>query len=342
MCATLVTMNPSFHPQLVNGPSGDPALYVDTLFARRALLFDLGDIAALAGRKLLRISDVFISHTHMDHWIGFDQLLRVCVGRAKTLRLYGPAGFIDQLGHRLGGYSWNLVENYEAELVLIATEVLSESQARRARFRCRAGFRRVDEGDLALEAGELLTEPAFSVRCTLLDHKIPCLAFALEEMQHVNVWKSRLQERGLPVGPWLNDLKQAVLNGKPQDTPIRIAWRDGEVEHERTLPLAELTRDLLRLVPGQKIAYVVDAGYTPRNIDKIVALTQGADMLYIEAPFLHQDAAHAAARYHLTAQQAGTLARLACVQRLVPFHFSPRYDDAEQRLTAEVEAAFRG
>jgi hypothetical protein len=43
---------------LVNGPFGDPALCVDLRDERWALLFDLGGIAGLPPRKLLRLSPV--------------------------------------------------------------------------------------------------------------------------------------------------------------------------------------------------------------------------------------------------------------------------------------------
>jgi ribonuclease Z len=66
-----------FEPRLVNGATGDPGLYVDVRDERRAVLFDLGDIAALPPRKLIRLSHVFVTHAHMDHFAGFDRLLRV-------------------------------------------------------------------------------------------------------------------------------------------------------------------------------------------------------------------------------------------------------------------------
>ena len=78
-------MRPFLHPTLVNGRIGDPALYLETLFERRAILFDLGDLSNLPTRKLQRLEHVFVSHAHIDHFIGFDRLLRVLVGREKSL-----------------------------------------------------------------------------------------------------------------------------------------------------------------------------------------------------------------------------------------------------------------
>src|SRR5450759_1947688 len=100
-------MRPIITPELVNGPFGDPALYLDFRFERRAMLFDMGDLAALPPKKILRLSDVFVSQTHMDQFAGFDRVLRICLGRDTALRLYGPPGFLDHVGHKLAAYTWN-------------------------------------------------------------------------------------------------------------------------------------------------------------------------------------------------------------------------------------------
>lgn len=336
-------MRSSFHATLINDPGGDPGLYVDFLFERRAFLFDLGDLRGLAPRKLLRVSDVFVSHTHMDHFMGFDWLVRLLLGRQQTLRLYGPPGFASQVAHRLQGYTWNLVENYETDFTLAVHEYHPGGRARRVVFRCRAGFKPEGERELTWDGDVLLDEEMLCVRTAFLDHRIPCLAFALEEKQHYNIWKNRLEEMGLPTGPWLQELKRRLRRGEPDDTAIPVAWCDESgVRHERVLALRELRERVVRVAPGQKIAYVTDAVWSEANAERIVTLARGADWLFIEAPFLDREAARAASRYHLTARQAGTLARLAGVKAVVPFHFSPRYADGGQALREEVLAAFAG
>jgi ribonuclease BN (tRNA processing enzyme) len=105
-------MRPSFLPRLVNGPFEDPGLFLPFLFEKRAILFDLGDIYSLSAKEILKASHVFITHTHMDHFIGFDRLLRLFLGRDQHLYLYGPEDFLKNVEGKLAGYSWDLVENY--------------------------------------------------------------------------------------------------------------------------------------------------------------------------------------------------------------------------------------
>jgi ribonuclease Z len=335
-------MKPQFHPTLVNGPLGDPAVFVDFLFERRALLFDLGEIASLPPRKILRLSHVFISHAHMDHFIGFDHLVRICLGREKKLRLFGPPGFLDQVWHRLAAYTWNLVENYPSDFTIAATELHPDGKALAAEFHCRSGFRSEGNTAFTITEGVLLDEESFRVRSVFLDHKIPSLAYTLEEKNHVNIMKNHLDELGFPVGAWLTELKRAVLRDETGETPFRIWWKENGRVAERWMPLGDLRGRVLRVVPGQKITYVTDAVYSGENAEKIVALARGADYLFIEASFLHEEAERAAVKCHLTAHQAGELARRAGAVRVTPFHFSPRYTGMEERLTREVEEAFMG
>ncbi|HJX29013.1 MAG TPA: MBL fold metallo-hydrolase [Thermoanaerobaculia bacterium] len=333
-------MKPLFHPRLVNDPFADPGVYVDFLFEKRALLFDLGDLGPLSSRQLLRVSHAFVSHAHMDHFAGFDALLRILLGREKVLRLFGPPGFLDRVEHKLAAYTWNLVESYENELLFRVTEVASDGGLT-ADFSSRTGFRRGPVAPVSLPGGVLADEETFLVRTAVLDHRIPCLGFALEEKFHVNVWKTGLESLGLPTGPWLRDLKSAVARGEPDHTPVAVRWREDGQVHERQVPLGELRDRVLRVVPGQKIAYVTDVVYHPANAAAIEALARDADLLFIEATFAADEEERAAEKHHLTSRQAGLLGRRAGARRIAPFHFSPKHSEDGDRLLREALEAFQ-
>jgi ribonuclease Z len=334
-------MRPLLHPTLVNGRSGDPALYIETQFANRAILFDIGDIAALSPRKVLRLDHVFVSHTHIDHFFGFDRLLRLLVGREKQIALYGPIGFIDHVHHRLQAYRWNLSDSYACDLVFVVTEIISPAEVRMARFRLKNAFAVEPAGEGVIIDNVICSQPDFRISAAILEHHhSPCLGFAVEEVAHINVWKSRLADLGLPVGPWLRELKQAVTEGRPGDHLLRVPAGQG-CPSVREMSLAALS-GILTVTPGQKIAYVTDISDTAANRKAAVSLVQNADLLFIEAPFVQADSALAAKRSHLTTTAAGMIAREARVRRVEPFHFSPRYAGNEARMLNEVNAGFEG
>ena len=332
-------MTPSFYPQLVNDRFGDPALYVDLKFENRALLIDLGDLHALTSRKILRVTDIFVTHAHIDHFIGFDAALRVLLGRDRVVRIVGPAGLIDRVEHKLGCYSWNLIDRYSTDLAFLVTELHECNETRSAAFHLKDTFRRTDTRTATLASDVVLDDETFQVRATVLDHGIPCLGFAIEERAHVNVSKPALAALGLAVGPWLRDLKQAVIRDEPDATRFLIPPEAGG--GWRAFPLGELREKAVTVTRGQKVAYVVDVRYTASNAERITALAKGADTLFIEAMFSRQDSERAAERQHLTTEQAGRLARDAKVRQVVPFHFSPRYAGEGARLEREVDDAFR-
>ena len=331
-------MRPLLHPTLINGRTGDPALYIETRFEQRAILFDLGDITLLSPRKIRRLEHVFVSHAHIDHFFGFDRMLRVLVGREKQIHLYGPEGFVDQVHHKLRAYRWNLVDREPGDLAFVVTEIGPALATRTIRFRLKTAFTAETMGAGRIDQGILVEDPAFRVSVAVLDHRTPCLGFAIEEPAHLNVWKTRLATLGLPVGPWLSDLKRAVIENRPDDFSVRIrASATSPGQHD--MPLGKL-RDVLTVTPGQKIGYVTDVADTADNRRAIVELVKGADILFIESAFAKADVALATERAHLTTEAAGQIARQAGVRRVEPFHFSARYAGEDERMRDEVMAAF--
>jgi ribonuclease Z len=323
-------MRPTFHHRAVNGPFEDPVVYVRLQWQRRGLLLDLGDLRRLSQGELLKLTDVFITHTHIDHFIGFDTLLRALLRRPQPLRLYGPLQLLECLKGRLRGYSWNLIKDYPLELQAVGVGPSGQTEVG---FRAREGFSPSAERAKAFQ-GPLLSEEHLQVRAALLRHDIDCLAYALEEPYHININKVALSQMGLPVGPWLSRLKQAIREGLPDETPFEVQGR--------VFSLAELRSRLIHISKGQKLAYVMDAAPTEENLGKIVQLAQGADTLYSEAYFLHRDLQRARERNHLTAALAGDVARAAGVGRLVIMHLSHKYHHQEEALLREAREAFGG
>ena len=320
-------------PRLINGPFADPGLFIDFRFRRRALLFDLGDISLLSPRELLRVSHVFVSHAHMDHFSGFDTLLRVCLHRNQPLRLTGPLDFTDRVAAKLAGYTWNLLDENSLDFAILVDEF--DGRIRRSsRFRARAAFVREDVEPRQLAPDLVLEEDELVVEATILDHGLPCLAFALQERRRVNVWRDGLRRLGLPVGPWLNEAKRAVRRGDPDDSVVAV-------DQTRTVTLGELRKEALQIAAGQRLAYVVDAAAHEENIERAVRLARGADHLFIEAAFADEDAALADQRRHLTAGAAGRIAKLAGARRVIPLHFSTRYIDRPDLIPEQVNRAFR-
>jgi ribonuclease Z len=331
-----------FEARLVNEAFGDPGLYVDFRDQRRALLFDLGDITRLPPRNLMRVSHAFVTHAHMDHFAGFDHLLRVVLGRKDRITLFGGPGFVDRVEHKFRAYSWNVVHRYEVALVIEACELDPEGPGKRATFSSRNRFEREDGEAFAVEGDVFHDEATFRVRGRFVDHDIPCIAYALEEKAHVNVAADRVRELGVTPGPWLRELKNAILAGAPESSPIGLRWRDAEGEHEESRTVAELEHVVLDVVPGRRVGYVTDLRYSEGNVRQLAALLGGVDILFIETVFLQADADHATRKNHLTAGQAGAIARAVGAKSVVPFHFSPRYEGREAELIGEARAAWTG
>jgi ribonuclease Z len=109
-------------------------------------------------------------------------------------------------------------------------------------------------------------------------------------------------------------------------------------ELQRAGRLGDVTlADVSAPKPGQRFAFIMDTGLC----DSAFELAEGVDLLVIESTFLAEDAEMARMVGHLTAGQAGRVARESRVRTLVLTHFSQRYQEPE-RFLAEARAEFDG
>ncbi len=330
-------MRSVFNPRLVNGPFGDPALYVHLAHRGQALLFDCGDLHALTTRELLKIRAVFISHGHIDHLVGFDSLLRAFLYHDLNLQLFGPAGIIDQLTGRLAGYTWNLTTGFS---FMLTVQEWRGEQLEATVFRAQNGFVAEPQPGRDCSDGLLYETPYCSVRADRLEHgDIDSLAFALEEPLHIAIHREALERRGFLVGPWLAHFKVLLQQQTSGKTLLAVPLVAGGTEQ---VPLGELVEEIASTERGMKVCYVTDASPTSANLDKIIALAREAHLLVIEAVFAHQELPRAQLRNHLTARLAGRIGRLADAKRLRVFHHSRRYLDRPQLLDKEAQESFCG
>jgi ribonuclease Z len=337
-----VPMRRTLEPRLVNDRFGDAALLVEVMHARRFLLFDCGDMHALDAQTLRLLSDVFLSHAHLDHLIGFDHVLRELLGITRTVRIFGPPGTAGHIAAKLQGYSWNLGSEAAGGPDFIVHDCEPAEGPRPNTLavwsmRMKDKFAPVAQPSQTIDDGRLLADGEVWVEAAVLDHRLPCLGYAFGTPPSFPIDPARLAHHGLRPGRWVGEVSRLLAAPFSSTREVTVQTKDGPAVR----PLAWLRDHLFEERPGSRFAYVTDALDSPRNRAAIVALAGGADTLFIEAGFADEDIDIAAARFHLTARAAGQLAAQANVAHIEPFHFSERYRGREAVLFAQLEAGFR-
>ncbi|MFH1742578.1 MAG: ADP-ribosylglycohydrolase family protein [bacterium] len=321
-----------FGVRIISGRTGDPCVFFFDGNLDLCGLFDLGRTFPLRPGDVRRLGHLLVTHSHIDHFIGFDHILRHSLNRPEILHVFGPPRITNQVQHRLRSYIWNLRRSLRLD---IHVHEVDDEKVTVTSLSMRTAFTRREEMESQSSKGIIFDGGRFTFRAAVLQHGMPCLGYAVEQPPSVCVDKERLDASGLRPGPWLNNLKKAWHAGTLAETQMDV--------HGTNYPAQRLADDLLVGRPGRKVAYVVDTAFTEETHSRIVDLARGADLFLCEAAFSHQlDLDKARRKAHLTAHQAGQMAHDAEVKRLHIFHFSRRYQADPSILIREAKNAARG
>jgi ribonuclease Z len=178
----------------------------------------------------------------------------------------------------------------------------------------------ITESRVPFEIEYLITNPAvpqqilangkWSIKTVPLQHRIDCTGFVIEERgPELRLNVSVCEAMGVPVkqyenikwgGDWIKD--------------------DGSIVSNKVLTLPGN--------PNRSYAYISDTIYDETLIEHI----QNVSLLYHEATFLHDLLKRAEETHHSTALQAGQIATLGGVKKLIIGHFSGRYSHTDDLL----------
>lgn len=243
-----------------------------------------------------RISHIFISHLHGDHYFGLIGLINsfALLGRQQDLTVVAPEP---------------LRQIIELQLKVADTRLCFNLH-----------FIAITQN------GVLLQLPDIEVSCFRTDHRIECYGFVFKEVRNsrrLDIVK--VKEKGIPVS-FYDNLQRGEDYRSENGAVIK--------NHLLTMPAPR----------PKKYAFCADTRYDERIIEHI----EGADMIYHETTYHDALSEMAFTRFHSTTRQAGKIAKLAGVKKLLIGHFSSKYDTLDEfetetrEIFAEAELALEG
>ena len=280
------------------------------------MLFDCGEATQhqimRAGLRTSRLTAIFITHLHGDHFNGLPGLLSTMGldGRERPLVIVGPPGIREYL---------DVLSRLKTVFVNYPLDLREISASRFSGINGGASGRESAAVNDSLKGTLIVHETErYAVTTAPLDHRIYDLGFRIEEKPRPGKFNL---ERALALGVERGPMFGRLQAGK------RVRLNDGRSVDPRDV--------LGPSRPGKSIAYCTDT----RPSAEGVRLARDADLLIHEATYAGDLTEEAAMYGHSTAAQAATVAREAHAGRLVITHFSSRYN-GHDALLSEARSVF--
>ncbi|MFT4760375.1 MAG: ribonuclease Z [Paraglaciecola sp.] len=286
---------------------------------------ECGEASDLTVKDCQNANAIFISHTHIDHFINFDQILRHQIGIQRRVTICGPKGIAAQVQARIKGYTWNLIQ--KGAIIYEIREIVSVNEIH---------IYEVEPPIWALKKIGTLTQNTifkndkFQTNFTILDHKTPSIAYRFKQHDSINM---NIAKSGFNGGKWVRTLKEAF---KKEDKKVQLEIEEKEL----------LSGDLFHLLErntGATFGIIMDHAANADNHLKIKSLFQNCDKVFIESFYKAADIEMATTNFHSYSMASGQIMRECEVREAIPVHFSRRYEAADlELLRAEFEQAFDG
>ena len=321
-------------PVFFSGLFDDPVLCVHVRPTGRSMLFDCGQIHHLAKRILKSVDAVFISHAHMDHFMGIDTLIRNVHVSPQTVTIVGPPGIAAKTCHKFAAYDWNLTEMCWASFrvqELHPERVVSHVLPGPEGFPCRY------EGEKVHSETGIFQNEYLTVQAGQCDHKIPSLIFRIDERPAFGIDETKLERNGLVKGEWLRVLKRKLLR-EDDGQPLPVLRRTGDgVREERVADYRALYAAIRRDFTCASIGYMTDIGFSEENVERVVALLKGVTLLVCECAFLADHRDKARLSHHLCTSDLNRLVDIVRPHFVLPMHLSKTHAGHSNRLYDELE-----
>ena len=276
---------------------------------------DCGEAKSLKVKECQNTNAIFLSHTHIDHFVNFDTVLRHQIGANRKIVICGPKGIIEQVQNRIKSYTWNLIKksaiSYEVRELsngLVRSVVLNPPFWKQ-------------ENETYFNKSIIFEEKDFHVEYEVLDHKIDSIAYLFKAKDKIKI----KLEKGFKSGKWVSDLKTAFIKNNKEQVIL--------VDKQEFL--AKNLFYMIKVEKGKKLGIIMDHAANKENHQKIKAKFFRSDEVYIECFYKDEDKDLANKNYHSHASMSGQIMRESEVKNAIPVHFSRKYRAKEREEIVE-------
>ena len=165
---------------------------------------------------------------------------------------------------------------------------------------------KIDFGVNEVKDGKFFQNEDFVLKAKELKHNVPTLGYSLTEKDRRKIDIKYIKKIGIPIGPLLGKLQKGES----------IVWKGKKVDISKAT----------KIVKGKKITIINDT-LPCGNAD---ALAKNSNAVICEATYSSDLEDKSKKHMHMTAAQAGKLAKKANVEKLLLTHFSARYKDTKE------------